>query len=231
MATVLITGANRGIGLELARQYAERGDTVRTCCRNPDAAGALNALAGENLTVHGLVPTDAGSVEALLSSVGGVDILINNAGTPGPAPDQQTAMGMDFDGWLETFSVNTLAPLRVLQGCHPLLKASAEAGNAAKAITISSQMGALDLNWPTMYAYCSSKAAVNKVMRMFSVELAQENIAVGLIHPGWVKTDMGGEAADITAEESASGIISVIDGINVENTGCFMKWNGEPHNW
>ncbi len=229
MSNVLITGANRGIGLELAKQYAARGDHVFATCRNPGAADALNELAGENLTVLELVPTNAASVAAVVDSMAGtgVDTLINNAGTPGPAPDQQSALSMDYDGWLETFNVNTLAPLRVLQGLHPLLKQS----DNAKAITITSQMGALDLNWPTMYAYCSSKAAVNKVMRMISVELANDNIAVGLIHPGWVQTDMGGEQADISPAESASGIISVVDNINLDNTGCFMKWNGEPHNW
>lgn len=229
MSNVLITGANRGIGLELARQYVEAGHHVLACCRNPEQADALNELAGENLTVLQLVPQDGDSVQALVKQLGdtGVDILINNAGTPGPAPEQQSALSMDFDGWLETFNVNTLAPLRVLQALHPILQKSSE----AKAITITSQMGALDLNWPTMYAYCSSKAAVNKVMRMISLELAKDNIAVGLIHPGWVQTDMGGAQADITAAESAAGIIAVIDGINLENTGCFMKWNGEPHNW
>ncbi|MEM7101368.1 MAG: SDR family oxidoreductase [Pseudomonadota bacterium] len=227
MANVLITGANRGIGLQLAQQYAARGDRVLACCRNPSEAEALNALSGDNLSVHALTPTDGDSVAALVAGVGEVDVLINNAGTPGPAPDQQMALSMDFGGWLETFNVNTMAPLRVLQALVPILEQS----DSAKAITITSQMGALDLNWPTMYAYCSSKAAVNKVMRMISVELAQKNIAVGLIHPGWVKTDMGGDAADITAEESAAGIISVVDGVNLDNTGCFMKWNGEPHNW
>lgn len=229
MSNVLITGANRGIGLELARQYVEAGHHVLACCRNPEQADALNELAGENLTVLQLVPQDGDSVQALVKQLGdtGVDILINNAGTPGPAPEQQSALSMDFDGWLETFNVNTLAPLRVLQALHPILQKSSE----AKAITITSQMGALDLNWPTMYAYCSSKAAVNKVMRMISLELAKDDIAVGLIHPGWVQTDMGGAQADITAAESAAGIIAVIDGINLENTGCFMKWNGEPHNW
>lgn len=229
MSKVLITGANRGIGLELAKQYAAAGHQVIACCRNPDAADELNKLAGDNLRVIGLVPTDGESVANLIEQVKdqGVDILINNAGTPGPAPDQQTALNMDFDGWLETFNVNTVAPLRVLQALHPLLKN----GTDAKAITITSQMGALDLNWPTMYAYCSSKAAVNKVMRMISLELANDNIAVGLIHPGWVQTDMGGEQADITPADSAAGIISVIDGITLENTGSFMKWNGEPHAW
>jgi NAD(P)-dependent dehydrogenase (short-subunit alcohol dehydrogenase family) len=186
-------------------------------------------MAGECLRVHELVPTDAASVAALVNDLGeqGIDILINNAGASGPAADQQTALSMDFDGWLEAFNVNTLAPMRVLQALHPRLKN----GTNAKAITITSQMGALDLNWPTMYAYCSSKAAVNKVMRMMSLDLADDNIAVGLIHPGWVRTDMGGAGADISAAESAAGIIKVIDGINMENTGCFKKWDGETHPW
>ena len=92
-------------------------------------------------------------------------------------------------------------------------------------------MGALDLNWPVFYAYCASKAAVNKIMRMLSVDLAKDNIALRLIHPGHVKTDMGGPNAEITAEESASGIISVIADTNAGNTGTFLKWNGQTHNW
>lgn len=229
MSNVLITGANRGIGLELARQYAAAGHHVSACCRNPAAADVLNEMAGDSLRVHELVPTDATSVAGLVNDLGdqGIDILINNAGASGPAADQQTALSMDFDGWLEAFNVNTLAPMRVLQALHPRLKN----GTNAKAITITSQMGALDLNWPTMYAYCSSKAAVNKVMRMMSLDLADDNIAVGLIHPGWVRTDMGGAGADISAAESAAGIIKVIDGINLENTGCFKKWDGQTHPW
>jgi NAD(P)-dependent dehydrogenase (short-subunit alcohol dehydrogenase family) len=92
-------------------------------------------------------------------------------------------------------------------------------------------MGAMDLNWPLMYAYCSSKAAVNKIMRMVSLELAADGTAVALIHPGHVKTDMGGAGAEIEVEESAAGIMSVIEGITLEGTGCFMKWNGEVHPW
>ncbi len=227
MADILITGANRGIGLALATQYAEAGHHVLACCRNPDAATALQELAGENLSVHELDPNDTNSIAALAESLSNVDILINNAGTPGPSPENQSALNMDWDGWLETFNVNTLAPLKVLQGLLPLLKK----GTDPKAITITSQMGALDLNWPVMYAYCSSKAAVNKVMRMISVELAKEGVAVGLIHPGHVQTDMGGPQAEITPQDSAAGIISVIEGTNLENTGSFMKWNGEPHAW
>ena len=171
MATVLITGANRGIGLEMARLYAERGDQVIACCRAPDQAEALQALAAKHdaLSVEAVVVGDGSSVTALKERLGDrpIDILINNAGMAGPPPEAQNAAAMDFDGWMETFKINTMAPLRVVQALRPNLAA----GTDAKAVTITSQMGALSLDMPVMYAYCSSKAAVNKVMRMASQEL------------------------------------------------------------
>jgi len=225
MATVMITGANRGIGFELTKRYEEAGNDVIACCREPQNADGLKTL--KNVQVCGVHVADGDSVAALKTEIGDrpIDLLINNAGTPGPA--QQTALDMDYDGWAEAFAVNTMAPFRMLQTFRDNLKA-AEAG---KIITITSQMGAMDLNWPLMYAYCSSKAAVNKIMRMVSLELAADGTAVALIHPGHVKTDMGGESAEIEVEESASGIMSVIEGISLEGTGCFMKWNGEVHPW
>ena len=227
MATVMITGANRGIGLELSKRYAATGNEVIACCREPDKAEALQNI--ENIRVCGVTVADGDSVAALAAEIGDqpIDILINNAGTPGPAPDQQSALQMDFDGWADAFAVNTMAPLRMVQAFRDNLKAA----DRAKAITITSQMGALDLNWPVMYAYCSTKAAVNKVMRMISLELANDETAVALIHPGFVKTDMGGPNAEIEPSESAEGIMSVIEGVNLEGTGCFMKWNGEVHAW
>ena len=227
MATVMITGANRGIGLELSKRYAAAGNEVIACCREPDQAEALQNI--ENIRVCGVTVADGDSVAALAAEIGDqpIDILINNAGTPGPAPDQQSALQMDFDGWADAFAVNTMAPLRMVQAFRDNLKAA----DRAKAITITSQMGALDLNWPVMYAYCSTKAAVNKVMRMISLELANDETAVALIHPGFVKTEMGGPNAEIEPSESAEGIMSVIEGVNLEGTGCFMKWNGEVHAW
>jgi NAD(P)-dependent dehydrogenase (short-subunit alcohol dehydrogenase family) len=156
-----------------------------------------------------------------------IDILINNAGMGGPGFENQTLLAMDYDGWAETFAVNTMAPLRMLQAFLPNLKQS-EAGKTA---TVTSQMGAMALDMTVAYAYCSSKAAVNKVMKLASVELVKDGISTCLLHPGWVQTDMGGPGADITAQESASGIINVIDGLNIENTGSFWKWNGEEHAW
>lgn len=225
MPTVMITGANRGIGLELTKRFAAAGNDVIACCRNPESADDLNAL--ENVRVCAVAVADGDSVAALQAEIGDqpIDILINNAGTPGPK--QQSAVEIDFEGWADAFAVNTMAPFRMLQAFRGNLKAA----QAGKLITITSQMGALDLNWPVMYAYCSSKAAVNKIMRMVSLELAADGTAVALIHPGHVKTDMGGERAAIEVEESAAGIMSVIEGISLEGTGCFMQWNGEVHPW
>ena len=229
METVLITGANRGIGLELAKRYAARGDRVLACCRSSADTADLRALSNGSVTIHEVEIAEGPSVAALAAEVGGqpLDILLNNAGTPGPAPQKQSALDMDYDGWMETFAVNTMAPLRMLQAFHGNLKE----GTNPRAVTVTSQMGALGLNLPTMYAYCSSKAAVNKVMRSISVELAKDGIAVGLIHPGWVRTGMGGENAELGVEESAEGIMSVVDGLTMENTGSFQKWNGEDHVW
>jgi NAD(P)-dependent dehydrogenase (short-subunit alcohol dehydrogenase family) len=230
METVMITGANRGIGLELAARYAAAGNRVFACCRNPQSADKLQALARSHkgLTVHGVHVADGKSVAALAADVDApLDILINNAGMPGPSADKQSVQNMDFDGWAETFAVNTMAPLRMLQAFRRNLKA----GKNPRAITITSQMGALSLNMPVMFAYCSSKAAVNKVMRMASVELGNDGITVGLVHPGWVRTDMGGKGADLSVEDSAAGIMSVIAKWTPAETGSFKKWNGERHDW
>ena len=228
MANVLITGANRGIGLEMVKLYAARGDTVLACCRNPAEAEALNAVEGDVEVIEVQV-SDGASVASLASNLGDrpVDLLINNAGMAGPSYDQQNAYAMDFDGWAETFEVNTMAPVRVMQALMPNLKASSD----ARVVTITSQMGALSLDMPVAYAYCTSKAALNKFMKMAALVLVKEGINVCVIHPGWVQTDMGGPNAEITPQESAEGIVATIDGLNAETNGSFWKWNGEAHGW
>jgi NAD(P)-dependent dehydrogenase (short-subunit alcohol dehydrogenase family) len=229
MQTVLITGANRGIGLELSKRFAAQGDHVLACCREPEKAKALQALAGKNVTVLGVHVADGKSVAALKQRVGDrpLDVLVNNAGTSGPAVANQSLENMDYDGWAETFAVNTMAPFRMLQTFRSNLKA----GRNPRAVTITSQMGAIAWGFPVMYAYCSSKGAVNKLMKMSSEALKKDGISVMLVHPGYVKTDMGGPNADITVEESASGILSVIEKGSMATTGTFTKWNGEPHGW
>lgn len=230
MTTVLITGANKGIGLELVKIYAGKGDTVLACCRDTAEAGALNELAGTNdVRVCQVSVGETNSVAGLAKELAGItiDILINNAGMSGPAYEDQSVLKMEFDGWAETMNINTMAPVRVMQALIENLRSS----DNPQVITITSQMGALDLDMTMAYAYCTSKAALNKFMKMAAIELAKENIDVCVIHPGWVRTDMGGEGADISSEESAEGIANVIAGLNSENSGSFFQWNGETHAW
>ena len=231
MSTVLITGANRGIGLEMTRLYAATGHHVLACCRAPAKAVELANVAKQYGGVRplGVEVSKGESVAALANELGEqpIDVLINNAGMPGPAAKNQSLANMDYEGWAETFAVNTMAPLRMLQA----FRRNLAAGTHPKAVTITSQMGALGLDMVAMYAYCTSKAAVNKLMRLASFELKKEGIAVALIHPGWVRTDMGGPQAQLSPEESAAGIVSVIEKLSLAETGCFKTWNGETHVW
>lgn len=230
MSNVLITGANRGIGLALANLYARRGDTVFACCRTPREAQQLQALARSHpVEVVPLDVSDGDSVAALAIRLGDtpIDTLINNAGVSGGPSARQTATSMDFTAWARALDVNTLGPVRVMQALLPALKRS----QSPKVMNITSQLGAISLDTPFSLAYCSSKAALNKFMRLAAIELKSSNIAVGLIHPGWVKTDMGGPGAANTPEESAAGIADVIDRLSLTNTGGFWKWNGSRHEW
>lgn len=228
MSTVLITGANRGVGLELVKQYAASGDRVLACCRNPGAADALKQVSGD-VEIIELEVSDAASVAALGAKLEGqaVDTLINNAGTLGPDYPDQTAYTMDFDGFAEVLAVNTIAPVRIMQTLLPNLRASSD----PKVVNITSQMGAISLDMTLGFAYSSSKAALNKFMKLAAIELGKEGIHVCLIHPGWVQTDMGGPQADITPLESAKGIVGTISKLNADTNGSFWKWNGEVHEW
>lgn len=229
MSTVLITGANRGIGLALSRQYLENGDRVYACCRNPESASDLNTLASQhidNLSVHQMDVANADSITSCASSLKGeaIDILINNAGVLGG--DHQAFNDANLEDWLMTMQINTIGPFRVAEAFQAHLKSA----DNPKMMTISSQVAASTFSMP-VYSYSSSKAAVNKVMQILAVEWQQAQIVVGLIHPGWVKTDMGGTEAQITTQESATGIRQVIAKITMADTGKFFKWNGEIHPW
>jgi len=230
MSNFLITGANRGIGLELTRCYAARGDTVIACCRSPEHAEDLRQLQYQTdarVKIYDLDVTDSTSIAALKTSLGSmaIDVLINNAGVIGPK--NQSTWEMDFDGFLETLNVNTLSPLRMLQAFFDSLKASA----APKAITISSEMGSFTSLATDRIAYRTSKAAVNRVMCAVAQDLKSDNIIIALIHPGWVKTDMGGPNAHITPPQSAAGVVEVIDNLNIDTSGGFFAWDGSEIQW
>jgi NAD(P)-dependent dehydrogenase (short-subunit alcohol dehydrogenase family) len=230
MANVVITGANRGIGLELTRQYAGAGDRVYAFARAPAKADALNELAASSdgrVTVVAMDVGDAQSIIAGARDIGDtpVDILINNAGIMGGR--EQSLDNIDFDNWIEAFTVMTIGPFRVAQA---FLK-NLEAAKNPKIMTVTSQLGASTWPYGGTYIYSSAKAGVNRVMQILALDLKSKNIIVGLIHPGWVKTDMGSEQADIMPSESASGIRNVIASLSIADSGKFYKWNGEIHPW
>ncbi len=231
MPTTVITGANRGLGLEFARQYAADGWNVHACCRNPDKAVDLAALAessGGTVTVHGLEVTDGAAVAALAESLGGapVDLLLNNAGVYGPK--QQTMADMDYDGWLDTFATNSMAPLRLAAA----FAANVAASEHKRIVTITSRMGSIEQNESgAQIAYRSSKAAVNIVMDCVANELRPEGVTCVVFHPGWVRTDMGGPSAALEIDESVTSIRAAIEKLTVADTGRFFNYDGTSLPW
>jgi NAD(P)-dependent dehydrogenase (short-subunit alcohol dehydrogenase family) len=221
MARIVITGANRGIGLELARQYAAEGHEVIRAMRGADRADPLFG------TALALDVTDDVSVETFAAGLGDVpvDLLIANAGVIGP--EQQSSTDMDFDGFAATLDANVLGPLRVIQALLPNLRAAPN----AKVAVISSKMGSMAQTASNSVAYRASKAGVNKVVQCLAADLAGEGIAVVSLHPGWVRTDMGGQGADIAVTDSAAGIRTVLAALDVGNTGRFVAYDGEVLDW
>ena len=227
--TWMITGANRGIGLALTMELLRRGDHVIAAARNP-WGGALAELAsdhGSALTLLELDVTSDESVAAAKETISGrpIDVLLNNAGVNGPPG--QSPLEVDFDAMREVFEVNVYAPLRVAQAFLP----NVEAGSGRKIATITSRMGSIGGNPAGNLIYRSSKAAVNMAMVVFGNAVRGSNVSVMLFHPGWVKTDMGGGGADITAAESASGLIRTIDASGLGETNSFRDYTGAPIAW
>jgi NAD(P)-dependent dehydrogenase (short-subunit alcohol dehydrogenase family) len=230
MQTIVITGANRGIGLALAQAFLRAGDHVIAACRAPDEAAALAALrkAGQGLEILPLEVTDASSISRFAAELRGrrLDVLVNNAGVMG-GPHQELR-DMDYAAWLQTFEINTLAPFHL----SVRLLDSLERAPRPRIVTLSSQMGAFGRELGSgRYAYRSSKTAVSKVMQVLANELRPRGVIVCPVHPGWVKTDMGGASAEISAEESAAGLHRLIDGLTLEQSGRFWTWDGREHVW
>lgn len=226
MSTTLITGANRGLGLELARQYLADGWTVIACCRDPEGAAELKGLSGD-LTVHGLDVADPASVAALPAAVGDVaiDVLLNNAGI---FSDRGGFGSVDYEAWLRTFEVNTLGPLRVTEA---LVDHVARSDRRIVA-NMTSKMGSIaDNTSGGCYAYRSSKAALNMVNASLAHDLGGRGITCVVLHPGWVATDMGGAGAPLGAVESCRGLRDVIAGLTPADTGRFFAFSGEAIPW
>ncbi|MBF9233614.1 SDR family oxidoreductase [Microvirga alba] len=224
MGTYLITGIGRGIGQELTRILLSRGDRVIGTVRDPGQVPAEWEAFVKNgrLELLKLDVRDEASIADAASRVNEpVDVLINNAGIIGP--DRQSTLNMDFEGFLDTLRVNTLGPLRVVQAFLPQLRRSPQ----AKIVTISSRMGSLSYAKSDRIAYRASKAAVNKVMQGLATDLAVDGIAAIAVHPGWVQTDMGGSGADISVQQSAAGLVKLVDRLTLKETGGFFDWQGD----
>jgi NAD(P)-dependent dehydrogenase (short-subunit alcohol dehydrogenase family) len=232
MQRVLITGSNRGIGLEFARQLLERGDHVFAACRTPDAATKLHALAathGDRLSVLPLDVTDQATIDASHAAVGqrvdGLDLLINNAGIH-PRPEH--IGNLDAETLTTAFRVNAVAPIMVAQRYLDLLRA----GSDPKIVNITTQMASLaQKHGGGSYGYSASKTALNMLTRLLAFEVARMGIVAVMIHPGWVKTDMGGSGAPLTPKKSVRGMLEVIDGLTTRDAGRYLQWDGSELPW
>jgi NAD(P)-dependent dehydrogenase (short-subunit alcohol dehydrogenase family) len=228
MYTILITGTNRGIGLEFTKQYAEAGWNVIACCREPQSASALQAIANSNtnIKIYALDVADFTQINKLASQLSGVaiDVLINNAGI---YPDG-SANDVDGVAWEKAFKINSIAPYIMAEAFRNHIAKS----QLKKLATLSSKMGSIDDNTSGgSYIYRSSKTAVNMVMKSLSIDLAPSGIAVVTLHPGWVQTDMGGQNALINTKTSVKGMRSVLDQLNLANTGKFIAYDGKEIGW
>lgn len=231
MSTFVITGAGRGIGLELTRRLLARGDRVIATVRSEAAMKKLDETLAEfdsaNYEIYYLEVTDSKQVAGFAQSLANetVDVLINNAGVLGG--DQQAVDNFSASDFLNTLAVNTVAPVDVGLALLPSLKKSAQ----PKLVTISSMMGSLARERSDTFIYRASKASVNKAMQAIGLALKEEKVGVFLMHPGWVKTDMGGPEADISVEECVSGLLSTIDQFTLEDSAKFWNYDGTPMAW
>jgi len=222
--TALVTGANRGIGLELVRQLSALGYQVIGTARNPEEALELKETGAL------LVPldvTDSSSVRAMAQQLEGkkIDLLINNAGIMGHSA--KSFQETDFDKVMTTYDVNSLGPMRVTQALLPNLLA----GNDKTVVQISSTMGSIANNSGGYYGYRSSKSALNMLNKSLALELADLGITAIVLHPGWVQTRLGGANAVITTQESVAGMLQVIADLEPQDNGRFLDYKGNELPW
>jgi NAD(P)-dependent dehydrogenase (short-subunit alcohol dehydrogenase family) len=224
LGTVLITGANRGLGLEFARQLDALGYTVIGTARQPARAVELQRL---GVRLEQLDVTDSLSVAGLAERLGEVkiDLLINNAGFFDRS--NRTLDEVEFDVFAHTLEVNALGPLRVTRALLPNLRA----GGGKTVVNISSQMGSIERNGGGYYSYRTSKAALNQITVTLARELDDEGFTCIVMHPGWVRTRMGGEAATYSPDESVAGMIRVIRGLTTADNGRFLDLDGQEVPW
>jgi NAD(P)-dependent dehydrogenase (short-subunit alcohol dehydrogenase family) len=219
MPTVLITGANRGLGLEFARQYASDGWDVIATAREPSPELQATGSRVETLDMR-----DLAAVAGFGSRIDGLDLLIANAGTYGPKDADDAE---DARGWLETFSVNTVAPYLLAKSVLAPIEAS-----GGKLIAISSKMGSIADNDSGGYlAYRTSKTALNSAWRNLAIDTRRRGIVAAVLHPGWVQTRMGGASAPLQPPESVAGMRNVIAGLSPDDSGGFFGYDGSRIPW
>ena len=231
MATVLITGANRGLGLEFCKQYADEGWKVLACCRVPQEATGLKNLAGRypHVSILALDVADLTQIEQLAAQLHdtSIDVLINNAGVYGDSHERGFGL-LDYPAWTKTLAVNVQAPVKMAELFLPHLKR----GDKKLLVAISSLMGSItDNSSGGSIIYRSSKAALNAVMKSLAIDLKGQAVGVLIFHPGWVKTDMGGPNGLIEATESVAGMRKIIAEFSPGQTGSFVKYDGTPLPW
>ena len=228
---ILITGASRGIGLAMVNYCIEKNWRVFACCRNPYQAEKLLALAQmskENVSVHVLDVSELATIQALSFELRNekIDVLINNAGTYGS--DKNSFGQVDVNNWLEAFMINSIAPLKMAEVFLEQLLMGSEKVIAC----ISSKMASMDDNASGgSYIYRSSKAALNSVVKSMSVDLRDKGIKCVVLHPGWVKTDMGGSNAEITARESVTKLMDIIISLKPDDSGRFIDIDATTIKW
>jgi NAD(P)-dependent dehydrogenase (short-subunit alcohol dehydrogenase family) len=238
MLRILVTGANRGLGFELTRQYTERGERVFASCRRPDAAESLQGLRArhaQQLTILPLDVTDMSSIQQAHALVrrqtDALDVLVNNAGmfsVSGSAEPSERLGRLDFEEALGLFRANAVAPLIVAQEFLDLLRV----GHQPRIASISSGYGSITANTSGFpYYYGASKAALNMFVRSLAADARQWAITTVLLDPGWVRTEMGGPEAPTTPEAAAAGLIKVIDTLTPEQNGRFFTWEGREQAW
>lgn len=239
MPTVLITGANRGIGLEFVNQYAAEGWRVIACCRDPqgESADDLRAIAegaDGRVTLEAMDMLDHASIEAVAKKYGGtaIDVLLNNAGIIGPVPiqdhlDAQHFGTIDYDVWDTVIRTNTFAPIKMAETFldHVL------AGEQKKIITLSSTVGSFQEDVTPAFCYCTSKTAVTKAVQLLSEALKDKNVIAMAFCPGHVKTRMGVGGATVEIPDSVSGMRGLIAGFTMDDTATFRRFNGDTVAW
>ena len=230
MPTLLITGANRGVGLALTQQYLEEGWQVFDTCRDPENAGELSRLAADSdsLTIIPLEVTNSADIESLVRKLDGspIDILINNAGVYGQSNSYFGNTNTEL--WLEALKINTIAPMKIMEALVENVAASEKRIIAS----MSSKMGSMDDNGSGgSYVYRSTKAALNAVMVSAAHDLKSKGITAVILHPGWVRTDMGGPNGEISTAESAINLRKILANLSIEDGGDFYDIDGSIIPW